>query len=306
MEKRIFKFPDNFLWGTATAGHQVEGNNKYSDWWHWEKSQPGIEKSGIACDHYHRYKEDFRLAKNVLYNNAHRLSIEWARIEPKEGKINPRAILHYKNVLTELKSLGLTSMVTLHHFVNPLWFSEKGGWKNKKNIYFFEKYVWTVVDSLGSLIDYWIVINEPSVYTIMSYIQGIWTPQKRSLKDGISVYSNLATAHSKAYKIIHTKFPQAQVSSSLHSLAYKKKGVIGRLLEPISKYISNYSFLKLTRNCHDFVGINYYGLHVSSWRDFFIKNLKGENIEDIMNWFQNYEDAGLIFSGELLFLQQLS
>ena len=103
--KTMLKFPDHFLWGTATAGHQVEGNNKNSDWWHWEKEHIRIENSGITCNHYNRYKGDFKLAKEVLHNNAHRLSVEWARIEPKEGVYESQAIKHYGNVLTELKNL---------------------------------------------------------------------------------------------------------------------------------------------------------------------------------------------------------
>src|SRR3989344_811161 len=97
--KTNLTFPENFLWGTATAAHQTEGNNIHSDWWHWEMIHKRVEKSGITCDHYHRYKKDFKLAKEFLHNNAHRLSIEWARIEPIEGKFNQKATEHYKNVL---------------------------------------------------------------------------------------------------------------------------------------------------------------------------------------------------------------
>ena len=103
----------------------MEGNNIHSDWWAWEKSRKDIENSGIASDHYRQYKKDFSLIKNVLHNNAYRFSIEWARIEPVEGRFDNKEIRHYKNVLKELKKLHIKNMVTLHHFVNPYGFRKK-------------------------------------------------------------------------------------------------------------------------------------------------------------------------------------
>ena len=108
------KFPDGFLWGTATAAHQVEGSN-HNDWTEWEKSKARIEKlkkerknpeeyiSGLACDHYNRYEEDFDIARS-MGNNAHRFSIEWSRIEPEEGKFNKKEIEHYRNVIRALRA----------------------------------------------------------------------------------------------------------------------------------------------------------------------------------------------------------
>src|SRR5438128_5114364 len=123
-------FPKGFLWGTSSAAHQVEGDNRNSDWWDWEQ-QPGRiaqgDTSAVACDHYHRYREDFALLRE-LNQNAHRLSIEWARIEPSEGVFDSRQIRHYRDVLGELREQGIAPMVTLHHFTNPMGFSRKGGW----------------------------------------------------------------------------------------------------------------------------------------------------------------------------------
>ena len=131
-------FPPGFLWGTATSAHQVEGNDKNNDWWEWEqKHQPPNKRSGKADDEYERYKEDFKLAKK-LGHNAHRLSLEWSRIEPEEGQFDEEAIQHYQKVLKELKDDGLTVMLTLHHFTNPLWFAQKGGWENRDSSVYFE------------------------------------------------------------------------------------------------------------------------------------------------------------------------
>ncbi|HSR24377.1 MAG TPA: family 1 glycosylhydrolase, partial [Candidatus Eisenbacteria bacterium] len=111
------RFPEGFLWGCATAAHQVEGGNHDSDWWEFEQ-RGGIltgDSADPACDHYHRFREDFALLRR-LHNNAHRLSIEWSRIEPAEGEFDRAQIEHYGEVLTELRAQGMAPMVTLHHF----------------------------------------------------------------------------------------------------------------------------------------------------------------------------------------------
>src|SRR6266403_3636124 len=119
------KFPTGFLWGAATAAHQVEGNNTTSDWWAWEHSvrrenqlrqegkNPQDFYSGMACDSYNRFEEDFALAEH-LNHNAHRLSVEWARIEPEEGKFREEALDHYEKVFQSAKFHGLKLFVTLH------------------------------------------------------------------------------------------------------------------------------------------------------------------------------------------------
>ena len=123
-------FGDNFLWGAATAAHQVEGNNTNSDWWRWEQLPGKIAdgtRSGLACDHYNRFPEDFAQWRGMGHN-AHRLSLEWSRIEPSPGVYDSPAIDHYRKVLGTLRGLGMEPMVTLHHFTNPIWLAEIGGW----------------------------------------------------------------------------------------------------------------------------------------------------------------------------------
>ncbi|MDP8258948.1 MAG: family 1 glycosylhydrolase, partial [Candidatus Aadella gelida] len=108
------KFPDNFLWGASTSSHQVEGNNVNNDWWKWEQSG-NTEPSGSACDHYNKFREDFAMAKE-LGHNAHRLSLEWSRLEKEEGVWNNDEWDHYKSVIDELLKLGIEPLVTLNHF----------------------------------------------------------------------------------------------------------------------------------------------------------------------------------------------
>ncbi|HLZ07043.1 MAG TPA: family 1 glycosylhydrolase, partial [Chloroflexota bacterium] len=118
-------FPPSFLWGTATASHQVEGGNANNDWWNWEQSPGHIRDgtvSGLACDHYRRYREDFDLLSD-LHQNAHRLSLEWSRIEPRPGEFDKQAIRHYRDVLEYLRRRDVEPVVTVHHFSNPIWLS---------------------------------------------------------------------------------------------------------------------------------------------------------------------------------------
>src|SRR5512142_2276769 len=155
-------FPEGFLWSTSTAAHQVEGGNVNNDWWAWEHT-PGstaVEPSGDAIDHYHRFDDDFRLLAE-LGQNAHRLSIEWSRIEPAPGEWSVAALDHYKRVLDSLAAHGLTAFVTLMHFTVPRWFAERGGWVAADAVELFGRYVERVGRALGDRIPYACTINEP-------------------------------------------------------------------------------------------------------------------------------------------------
>jgi hypothetical protein len=130
------RFPDGFLWGAATSAHQVEGGNTRNDWWRFEQ-QPGAiadgHGSGAACRHFERFDEDFALASGDGHN-AHRLSFEWSRLETAPGRFDPDAVAHYHAVLASLRRHALTPIVTLHHFTNPLWLADEGGWASRRTI----------------------------------------------------------------------------------------------------------------------------------------------------------------------------
>ena len=196
------KFPDNFLWGAATSAYQVEGNNKNSDWWQWEKDKvENDDRSGLASDHYNRYKEDIAIMKDLGFNSF-RLGIEWARIEPRKGEWDQSEIEHYKDVLKELKKNNIKSVVTLHHFTNPQWLMDEGGWENKKVVEYFANFSQKIVSELGDLIDYIITINEPIIFIDQAYVIGHRIPEKKDYEIAKKVYQILINAHKESYKAI--------------------------------------------------------------------------------------------------------
>ena len=216
-------FPKGFLWGTSSAAHQVEGDNRNSDWWDWEQ-QPGRiaqgDTSAVACDHYHRYREDFALLRE-LNQNAHRLSIEWARIEPSEGVFDSRQIRHYRDVLGELREQGIAPMVTLHHFTNPMWFSRQGGWMARGAARAFMPFVHRVVDELGDLVAIWCTINEPGIYAANGWITGEFPPGRHGdLVGQYRVTQNMHLAHELAYSAIKRRWPDSPVGLSHHKFLF--------------------------------------------------------------------------------------
>lgn len=158
------KFEKNFLMGAATAAHQVEGNNIHSDYWAQEQMPHSgfAEPSGIACDHYTRYEEDIRLLAGAGLN-AYRFSVEWARIEPEEGRFDAAELEHYRRVIACCKAYKVEPVVTLLHFSSPKWLIAKGGWEAESTVEDFRRYVAYVMEGLGSELRYVCTINEANM-----------------------------------------------------------------------------------------------------------------------------------------------
>ncbi|WP_181801978.1 family 1 glycosylhydrolase [Streptomyces shenzhenensis] len=154
-----------FLWGASTAPHQIEGNNLNSDFWASEGRMPGMERSGDACDSYHRYREDMRLLADAGLN-AYRFGIEWARIEPVPGLVSRAELAHYRRMIDTAFEFGLTPVVTLHHFTSPLWFAQEGGWLGDRAVERFRTYVEAVVPILDG-VEWIVTMNEPNMLAIM-------------------------------------------------------------------------------------------------------------------------------------------
>ena len=157
-------FPKGFLIGAATAAHQVEGNNVHSDYWAQEqmKYSSFAEPSLDACDHYNRFEEDIALMAGAGLN-AYRFSVEWARIEPEEGRFDEAEIDHYHRVIACCREHNIEPIVTMHHFSSPVWLIRKGGWEAETTPADFARYVSFVTERLGSEINYICTINEANM-----------------------------------------------------------------------------------------------------------------------------------------------
>ncbi len=224
MPQGTYYFPEGFMWGTATAAHQVEGRNENNTWHAWEQEEGRIvdgQTSGLACDWWGgRWREDFDRAE-AGYQNAHRLSIAWSRIQPAPDRWDESALDRYREMLIGLKSRKMTPMVTLHHFSEPLWVAEMGGWENEVIVELFAAFVRKTVEALKPYCNLWVTINEPNVYMYGAFVDGVFPPGKQDLKVAIEVMRHMIQAHARAYAEIHNLQQDAKVGTAIHYRGFK-------------------------------------------------------------------------------------
>mgnify|MGYP003329266926 FL=1 len=200
-------FPSSFAWGTATAAHQVEGNNTNNNWHVWERSvdEKGISRihendtSGIAADHWNRYPEDINLMTELGVNH-YRFSIEWSRIEPQKGYYDLIALSNYRKMCEALIAAGITPVATLHHFTHPIWFEEMGAFEKDENIEHFVRFSELVFKELMDIVPIWCTFNEPSVFVAQGYFNGIFPPGKKDPVLAGTVLENMLNAHVSTYR----------------------------------------------------------------------------------------------------------
>jgi len=278
-------FPAGFLWGTATSSYQVEGNNTTSDWSQWEQDPGRIlngHRSGKACDWWSgRWKEDFDLAAQDGHN-AHRLSIEWSRVEPSPGKWDVDALDHYRTIVSGALARGLTPLVTLHHFSNPLWLVEEGGWHASTVVEHFAAFTRKVVETLGDLVTRWVTINEPNVLLYNGYVDGVFPPGETDLRSLPPLTVNLLRAHASAYHTIHELVPDAQVGMAHHYRSFhpaRERSSLDRYVAAMRSRLFNHLFPSAVASgvvnmikripvpevvgTQDFMGLNYYTRELS-------------------------------------------
>src|SRR3954469_2688491 len=209
-------FPDGFVWGTATAAHQVEGGNWNNDWWAWEHAEgtPCTEVSGDACDHYHRYRDDIALIADLGFN-AYRFSLEWSRIEPEEGEFSRAALEHYRRVCAACHEHGLTPVVTFHHFTTPRWLAALGGWEEAATADRFARFCERSTAHLGDLMGWACTINEPNMVATIGYLAGRFPPGKRDPTARRRVTDVFIDAHRKAADAIRSGPGDALVGLTL-------------------------------------------------------------------------------------------
>ncbi len=282
MANNLKQFPEGFYWGAATAAYQVEGGIENTDWA--QAAREGtVPPCGRACDHYHQYEEDFDMARD-LGHNAHRFSVEWARIEPEEGRFDEEAIEHYREVLRALRARNLKPFITLWHFTLPLWFSESGGFERKDAPEIFARYCRYVAQKLGNDCRHFSTMNEPTVFASKGWLAGDWPPFKkwsglRFLKGGTSVghdvlgsntkrgsltqyfrvLKNLARAHNAAYDAIKTVAFGSEVGIVHHIVLFHANGnPFNKVLAWFMNWHWTHQLLRRVQHKCDSIGVNYY------------------------------------------------
>ncbi len=270
-----FKFPVGFLWGAATAAHQVEGNNTNSDYWLLENlpNSPFTERSLDTCDHYHRYQEDIKLLAEMGLN-CYRFSIEWARIEPTKGHFSKAVLGHYRNVLKTCIDHGVQPIVTYQHFTCPVWFATQGGWENAESVELFGRYCEVVTEFLGDLIHIACTINELN-FTAQLDAKKFIPMEKRKdvmlraaksigaeyfsaapLGNPEAISRNILQAHIKGREAIKSVRPQIKVGMTITMIDWHLvEGGESKLAE--LRYAIEDKFLAVAKN-DDFVGVQAY------------------------------------------------
>jgi beta-glucosidase len=214
-------FPNNFLWGASSAATQIEGayneDGKGLSIWDHFGHEPGRilhgETADVACDHYHRFKEDVALMKEIGLK-SYRFSINWSRVLPEgTGKVNEKGLEFYSNLVDELVAAGIEPLVTLYHWDMPYEIYRKGGWKNDEISDWFAEYVKVMVDCLSDRVKYWMTFNEPQMFVGLGHLLAVHAPfEKCGIPEIIHITKNILLSHGKAVRVIreHSKQP-AQV-----------------------------------------------------------------------------------------------
>jgi beta-glucosidase len=201
------KNTDNkFLWGAAISNWQNGPiPNDQSNWRKWEQGKGNIKHghaSQASCDHWNYYREDIKALDAIGFNGL-RFSLEWSAIEPVEGEWDEKVIQHYHDELDALLAAGKTPMVTLHHFVLPQWFEERGAFEEEKNIKYFVRFAQKAFAEFQDKVTLWCTVNEPSVYTSQTYIFGAFPPgEVLSLEKAGTVLKHLLQAHVRTYRAL--------------------------------------------------------------------------------------------------------
>lgn len=195
-------FPKDFLWGAAICEFQTSGAEGCPDsqWAHWEHDQK-LQPSHKVCDSWNTYQKDIKILKE-LGLTCYRFSIDWSKIEPRQGQIDQSALDHYVEMCDALRAAGIKPVVTLHHFVHPQWFEELGGFEKKENTKYFVEFSKLVFTTLGDRVGLWATFNEPAVYVMQGYVRGVYPPGKSGyfgVKTASKVLRNVLDAHVEVY-----------------------------------------------------------------------------------------------------------
>ena len=279
--------PHSFLFGSATAAHQVEGRNTNS-WSVWEQAnaarlarEAGPETSygqgptpvwddikaaamsednyisGNGVDFYHRYKEDLKLAKG-LGLNAFRFSVEWSRVEPTKGKYDQAAINHYLEMVLECRELGMEPFVTLWHFTLPVWAEEAGGFTSDDVVQRFVEYAERMGEALYRHVTFIATLNEPEVYSMLGYLLGVWPPALSSPTKFARVRRGLVRAHRGAYAALKRVHEGYEVGFCTSQSWLEPSHTILKLFKQLAQRKTTEYFTDRLHETSDWIGMQYY------------------------------------------------
>jgi len=250
-------FPDGFLWGTATAAHQVEGGNWNNDWWAWEHAPgtPCPDPSGDACDHWHRFDDDIAMLADIGFK-AYRFSLEWSRIEPEPGEFSMVALDHYKRMCESCRDRGVEPVVTFHHFTSPRWVAAAGGWADPATAdrlaRFVERSALHLADSMARAC----TINEPNWVATNGYILGMWPPGEQDFEKGKRAADTLVAAHRKAVAAVRAAAPGVPVGLTMSMTDFQAVDGGEERLEEIRRPMED-MYLEATEG-DDYIGVQTY------------------------------------------------
>lgn len=284
-------FPPDFMWGTATAHHQIEGGHHDNNWGRWEratdkKGRPRIQHgdvSGDAADHWNRWQQDVALMDEVLGCDTYRFSFSWSRIEPRPGEVSREALDHYHALIDELLRRGITPMATVHHFAHPGWLEDLGSFERQDNIQHVVAFAELLFAEFGAKVPYWCTFNEPGPFSVMGWLLGVFPPGKKSPKLHGKVLLNLCRAHVAIVEQIRAMPGGADVRIGLVKNIFqmdpwRRWSPLDWVLCRVGDHVYNESILEFMRSGRfklrvpflvnidvavggdrgDFVGLNYY------------------------------------------------
>jgi beta-glucosidase len=237
---------DPFLWGTATAAHQVEGGNIHNDWWRFEQEPgriAGGDRSGAAADHWNRVAHDVGLM-TALGANAYRFSVEWSRVEPTEGRWDDAAWDHYVDEVAQLRAAGVVPMATLLHFTLPAWLADRGGLLATDFPDVFARFAAEAATRLSD-VRWWVTINEPNVVMVLGYVEGVFPPAVRDPRLAVRAAVAQLRGHGAASVAVRRVLPDARIGLAHHLADLQPKNPanpVDRLVTGQSAQLFNWAF----------------------------------------------------------------
>ena len=234
-------WPSGFLWGTATAAHQVEGGNTRNDWARFERLPGKIahgDTSGVAAGEWNKVAGDIALMRE-LGANAYRFSIEWSRLEPTEGQWDEAAWAHYVDEVSQLRAAGEEPVVTLLHFTLPTWIAERGGATAPDFPARFGRFAAEAARRLGPQVRWWCTINEPQVQMYQGYVAGVWPPGVKDNALAVKAFAGLLEAHAAAARALRAGDRDARIGVASNMIYFEPSNRWNLLEQIVTNTVSN-------------------------------------------------------------------